>query len=72
MQLSPETSGPVQTKQVGYGLPCANCRAYYPADLEVCPICGSRERIPASGGDVRCTRPIVNTQAKLPRDAALQ
>jgi len=23
-----------------YGLPCANCRLYYAAELAVCPICG--------------------------------
>jgi hypothetical protein len=36
-------------KQVGYGLPCANCRAYYGADLTSCPICGCVERVPANG-----------------------
>jgi hypothetical protein len=29
----------------GYGLPCSHCRAYYPADLFKCPICGCEERI---------------------------
>lgn len=29
----------------GYGLPCANCRLYYPADLDSCPACNSRERV---------------------------
>jgi len=32
-------------KPRGYGLPCATCRAYYPADLEACPICRSSTRI---------------------------
>jgi len=32
-------------KAVGYGLPCSKCRAYYPADLDVCPICRSAERV---------------------------
>ena len=41
-----------KTKQVGYGLPCANCRAYYGADLTSCPICGSAERVPANGTDL--------------------
>jgi TonB family protein len=31
-------------RQVGYGLPCAKCHKYFPADLEVCPICKGRER----------------------------
>jgi len=30
---------------IGYGMPCANCRAYYPADMEACPICKSQERV---------------------------
>ncbi|MGC2172855.1 MAG: hypothetical protein WA623_15840 [Candidatus Sulfotelmatobacter sp.] len=29
----------------GYGMPCANCRLYYPANLDVCPACNSRERV---------------------------
>ncbi|MGA7907881.1 MAG: hypothetical protein WCA16_10785 [Candidatus Sulfotelmatobacter sp.] len=33
-------------KPSGYGLPCANCRLYYPADLDICPTCNSRERVP--------------------------
>ena len=32
-------------KAVGYGLPCVNCRAYYPADIDTCPICKSTERV---------------------------
>jgi hypothetical protein len=32
-------------KAVGYGLPCSNCRAYYPADVDTCPICKSAERV---------------------------
>lgn len=35
-------------KAVGYGLPCSKCRAYYPADLDVCPICKSAERVSAA------------------------
>ena len=32
-------------KPTGYGLPCANCRLYYPADLDVCPTCHHRGRV---------------------------
>jgi len=32
-------------KAVGYGLPCSNCRAYYPADIDACPICKTAERV---------------------------
>ncbi len=30
----------------GYGLPCAKCHLYYPADLDVCPTCKHNERVP--------------------------
>jgi len=38
---------PVQPalRRVGYGLPCANCRTYYTADLTACPVCKSTERV---------------------------
>jgi hypothetical protein len=28
-----------------YGLPCANCRLYYAAELTLCPICNCGDRI---------------------------
>jgi len=31
----------------GYGLPCAQCRTYYSADLPSCPVCKSAERVSA-------------------------
>jgi hypothetical protein len=34
-----------EQKIVGLGLPCKQCRAYYPGDLTACPICKSPERI---------------------------
>jgi hypothetical protein len=50
------TPGPAQALEprsasVGYGMPCAKCRAYYPADMEACPICKTRERMsPGTAG----------------------
>src|SRR5262249_46319733 len=38
---------PVDLKPVGYGLPCAKCRSYYPSNLSACPICRSNERVSA-------------------------
>ncbi|HZQ17208.1 MAG TPA: hypothetical protein VFA90_00690 [Terriglobales bacterium] len=32
-------------KHAGYGLPCANCKTYYTADLTVCPVCKSPQRV---------------------------
>jgi hypothetical protein len=31
-------------KHNGYGLPCMNCRTYYPADLSCCPVCQTAQR----------------------------
>ena len=36
---------PVVHKHVTYGLPCANCKTYYAADLTSCPICGYKQRV---------------------------
>ena len=35
----------VEKKAIGYGLPCSHCHAYYPADMRVCPICKSPDRV---------------------------
>src|SRR5580698_4204357 len=29
----------------GYGMPCAKCRLYYPANIDACPACNSKERV---------------------------
>jgi hypothetical protein len=43
----------MEHRAIGYGLPCANCRAYYPSDMHACPICKSQERVsPASAGEI--------------------
>ena len=34
-----------EKKAVGYGLPCSQCHAYYPADMDACPICKSQVRV---------------------------
>src|SRR6266513_3969821 len=34
-------------KSSGYGLPCAKCHLYYPADLDVCPTCKHNQRVSA-------------------------
>ena len=40
-------------RSVGYGMPCSKCRAYYPADMDACPICKSRERVTPGNAGVR-------------------
>jgi len=41
---APEAASAAE-KSVGYGLPCSRCHAYYPADMHVCPICKSPDRV---------------------------
>jgi hypothetical protein len=36
---------PSEKKAIGYGMPCSRCHAYYPADMHVCPICKSPDRV---------------------------
>ncbi|MGA9814353.1 MAG: hypothetical protein WBQ64_16320 [Terriglobales bacterium] len=45
-------SAPVETlpaalgpRRVGYGLPCVKCKTYYAADLTMCPVCKTEERV---------------------------
>jgi hypothetical protein len=38
---------PQALKAVGYGLPCLKCRTYYPANVKVCPVCQTAERVAA-------------------------
>ena len=33
------------SKSSAYGLPCATCHLYYPADLDACPTCQGKERV---------------------------
>jgi len=35
-------------KLAGLGLPCANCKLYYAADLDACPVCNGAERVSAT------------------------
>jgi hypothetical protein len=37
--------GEALRKSSGYGLPCAKCRLYYPANLDICPACNNTERV---------------------------
>lgn len=42
----PRASEPNQVvRHVGYGLPCAQCKTYFAADLPACPICKCTERV---------------------------
>lgn len=34
-----------QKQSSGFGMPCSNCRLYYPANLDACPACNSKDRV---------------------------
>ena len=38
-------AAPHGLKPVGYGLPCLKCRTYYAANVKVCPVCQTAERV---------------------------
>ena len=44
--------GDVDARKVLLGLPCARCRAYYPAGLHACPVCGCSQRVSMGGSDI--------------------
>jgi len=51
----PRIGTQIVAKQVGYGMPCANCKTYYAADLKACPVCKAGERVSPSAVPVRST-----------------
>jgi hypothetical protein len=42
-----------QHRPARFGLPCANCKAYYGSDLAACPICKCAERVPAEEAEAK-------------------
>jgi hypothetical protein len=52
-----------EKKAIGYGLPCSRCHAYYPADMHVCPICKSPDRVSA-------TEPVIHSMVSAAGSAA--
>jgi len=44
-KASPPIGPQIVPKQTGYGMPCANCKTYYAADLKACPVCKAGERV---------------------------
>lgn len=43
---APASSGEPLRRPAGYGMPCAKCHLYYSADLDTCPTCHDKERVP--------------------------
>jgi len=54
---NPALPHPILPKQTGYGMPCANCKTYYAADLKACPVCKAGERLSPSAVPARSTIP---------------
>jgi hypothetical protein len=46
---------PSEKKAIGYGMPCSRCHAYYPADMHICPICKSPDRVSPTAPVVHST-----------------
>src|SRR6266404_8519709 len=44
-----------ENRSARFGLPCANCKAYYASDLPACPICKCAERVPAEEAEAEST-----------------
>jgi hypothetical protein len=51
-------------------MPCAKCRAYYPADMAACPICHARERISPTGSAAAAVAQSATVQSAAAPDAA--
>lgn len=70
----PAPAAPAQPrKPSGYGMPCSKCRLYYPANLDICPNCNTRERVPAGIAPMQPS--VVKVQASaepMPDAAALE
>src|SRR6185437_16637585 len=66
----PSALGP---RRIGYGLPCVKCKTYYAADLSMCPVCKTEERVSpvvdAAGSPIPN---VPETALPAPDDAALE
>jgi hypothetical protein len=47
-QIDHFKAGGFGPKPTGYGLPCANCKTYFAADLPACPVCKGKQRVSAA------------------------
>ena len=59
----------IAPKQTGYGMPCANCKTYYAADLKACPVCKAAERVSPTAAAVRST---ISPSEQCPDPVALE
>jgi hypothetical protein len=68
-KANPSVAPQIVPKQSGYGMPCANCKTYYAADLKVCPVCKGGERLSPTAVPVRST---VSPAEQCPDPVALE
>lgn len=54
-KANPPLAPRIAPQQTGYGMPCANCKTYYAADLKACPVCKAGERLSPAAVPVRST-----------------
>ena len=70
MESLPSALGP---RRIGYGLPCVKCKTYYAADLSMCPVCKSEERVsPVVDVSGNSLPGVPETALPAPDDAALE
>jgi hypothetical protein len=50
-----------ETKAILYGLPCSHCHAYYCAEMHVCPVCKSPDRVSPNAVPVLPVVPAIAT-----------
>jgi hypothetical protein len=60
-----------EVKPIGYGLPCAKCHLYYPANLDVCPTCKHNQRV-APVAPKLPTRPVQAAPEPIPDSAIVE
>jgi hypothetical protein len=68
---APRAAAQTARKPSGYGLPCAKCHLYYPADLDVCPTCQHPERVSAIVPQVP-QRPVQAAAEMVPDSAVVE
>lgn len=56
----------LEQMHAGLGLPCANCKLYFQADLEACPVCNCSERVPPIAAFSPNAPDLVGCHEKLP------
>ncbi|MBZ5649226.1 MAG: hypothetical protein LAO18_01945 [Acidobacteriia bacterium] len=66
----PAALGP---RRVGYGLPCVKCKTYYAADLTMCPVCKTEERVsPIVAASGSSSPSLPESALPVPDEAALE